>query len=202
MTNTEKMDHGYLWYDTDEYLEEQRQAKELMYEFNMSRPSEEEKRTELIRRMFDVRGQVFIQPPVILARGKTVTIGNGTWINAGLTLIDDYKIEIGEGCVIATNVTIATCGHPIDPEARAKGAMYSFPVKIGNNVWLGANVTILPDVTIGDNAVIGAGSVVTKDIPANVVAAGNPCRVLREIDPRDREFYFKNHRMSDCPELR
>lgn len=80
--------------------------------------------------------------------------------------------------------------------------MYSFPAKIGNNVWLGANVTILPDVTIGDNAAIGAGSVVTKDIPANVVAADNPCCVLREIGARDREFYFKDHRMSDCPELR
>lgn len=143
MTNTEKMDHGYLWYDTDEYLEEQRRAKELMYEFNMSRPSEGARRAELIRQVFNVCGEVFIQPPVILARGKTVTIGNGTWINVGLTLIDDYKIEIGEGCVIATNVTIATCGHPIAPEARAKGAMYSFPVKIGNNVWLGANVTFL-----------------------------------------------------------
>ena len=200
MTNTEKMDRGLLWGDTDEYLEEQARAKDLMYEFNVSRPSEVEKRLALIPQIFNVTGKVFIQQPIILARGKTVTIGNGTWINSGLTLIDDYKINIGEGCIIATNVTIATCGHPIDPEVRAKGAMYAFPVNIGNNVWIGANVTILPGVTIGDNSVIGAGSVVTKDVPANVVAAGNPCRVLREIGQQDKEYYYKGYSYDLCPE--
>ncbi len=200
MTNTEKMDRGLLWGDTDEYLEEQARAKDLMYEFNMSRPSDVEKRAKLIPQIFNVQGEVFIQQPITLARGKTVTIGNGTWINSGLTLIDDYKITIGQGCILATNVTIATCGHPIDPVARAKGAMYAFPVTIGNNVWIGANVTILPNVTIGDHCVIGAGSVVTKDIPANTVAAGNPCRVLREIGEYDKQFYFKGHSFDDCPE--
>lgn len=202
MTNTEKMDRGFLFWDTDEYLEEQARAKDLMYEFNMSRPSEVEKRLALIPQIFNVTGNVFIQQPIILARGKTVTIGGGTWINSGLTLIDDYKINIGSGCVIATNVTICTCGHPIDPKMRATGAMYAFPVNVGNNVWIGANVTILPGVTIGDNSVIGAGSVVNKDIPANVVAAGNPCRVIREIGEYDKEYYFDGHRYEDCPDLK
>lgn len=200
MTTDEKMEKGLLWGDTDEYLEEQARAKDLMFEFNQSRPSEVEKRAKLIPEIFHVEGEVFIQQPITLARGKTVTIGDGTWINSGLTLIDDYKINIGKGCIFATNVTITTTGHPVHPDIRKKGPMYSFPVTIGDNVWIGCNVTILPGVTIGDNSVIGAGSVVTKDIPANVIAAGNPCRVLREITERDREYYYKDRSMDECPE--
>lgn len=200
MTTDEKMERGLLWGDTDEYLEEQARAKDLMFEFNQSRPSEVEKRMKLIPEIFNVEGNVFIQQPITLARGKTVTIGDGTWINSGLTLIDDYKINIGKGCIFATNVTITTTGHPVDPDIRKKGLMYCFPVTIGDNVWIGCNVTILPGVTIGENTVIGAGSVVTKDIPANVIAAGNPCRVLREITERDREYYYKDRSMDECPE--
>ncbi len=197
MTMDERMKKGYLWTDTGEYLEEQARAKDLMYEFNHTRPSEQAKRDEIVKELFGSVGDPvwIMQPITTLARGKTVHIGAGTYINSGLTLIDDYEIHIGEECLLATNVTICTTGHPVHPELRPNGEMYSFPVKIGNGVWIGAGAVILPGVTIGDHAVIGAGSVVTKDIPANVVAVGNPCRVMREITDRDKEYYYHDRRV-------
>lgn len=197
MTMDERMKKGYLWTDTGEYLEEQARAKDLMYDFNHTRPSEEGKRNEIIKELFGSVGDpVWIMQPITsLARGKTVHIGSGTYINSGLTLIDDYEIYIGENCLLATNVTLCTTGHPVHLDLRSHGEMYSFPVKIGNGVWIGSNVVVLPGVTIGDNTVIGAGSVVTKDIPANVVAVGNPCKVLRPITDRDKEYYYHDLRV-------
>ncbi len=195
MTEMEKMAKGYLWGDTEEYLEEQRIAKELAYDFNHCRPSEVEKRSEIAKKLFGYLGEdVFIQQPITIARGKTVSIGARTYINSNLVLVDDYKITIGKECLIAPNVTISTTGHAVDPELRKKG-MYSFPVTIGDNVWIGAGAIILPGVTIGENSVIGAGSVVTKDIPANVIAVGAPCKVLREIGERDKEYYYRDYRV-------
>lgn len=197
MTEMEKMAKGYLWNDTEEYLQEQAIAKDLMYEFNMSRPSEVAKREEIMQKLFGHVGKdVCIQQPITLARGKTVSIGEGTYINSNLMLIDDYKITIGKGCLIAPNVTISTTGHPVHPKLRTTG-MYSFPVTIEDNVWIGMGVNILPGVTIGENSVIGAGSVVTKDIPANVIAMGTPCKVVREIDDRDKEYYFHDRRFDE-----
>ena len=192
----ERMAKGYLWGDTDEYLEEQARAKDLMYEFNQSKPSEVEKRNALVKEMFGkVEEPVWVQQPITLARGKTVSIGSGTYINSGLTLIDDYKITIGSKRLFGTNVTRCTTGHPIHPELREQGGMYSFPIVIGDGAWIGAGVVILPGITIGENAVIGAGSVVTKDIPANVIAVGNPCKVLREITDKDKEYYYHDMRV-------
>lgn len=194
MTEMEKMAKGYLWNDTEEYLEEQRVKQELMYDFNHLRPSQTKEREEIMRKMFGYVGEhVFVRPPVTIARGTLVSIGDGTWINSNLTLVDDYKITIGKGCLFAPNVTISTTGHPAHPELRTQG-MYSFPVTIGDNVWIGSGAVILPGVTIGENSIIGAGSIVTKDIPANVIAFGAPCKVQREIGERDREYYFRNYR--------
>ena len=178
MTQEERMKKGYLWVDTDEYMEEQARAKDLMYEFNHTRPSEVEKRNQIMKKLFGSVGDpVWIMQPITLARGKYVHIGSGTYINSNLTLVDDYEIRIGKNCLIAPNVTISTTGHPVHQEMRKSGEMFSFPVKIGDGAWIGAGSVILPGVTIGEGAVIGAGSIVTKDIPANVVAVGNPCRV-------------------------
>lgn len=116
-----------------------------------------------------------------------------------LTLIDDWKITIGKNVLVGPSVTISTTGHPVSPAHRADG-MYSFPVTIKDNLWIGANVVILPGVTIGENSVIGAGSVVTKDIPANAVAFGAPCRVRRKISERDDEFSFRDRRFDEQPE--
>lgn len=194
MTELEKMAKGYLWGDTEEYLEEQKIAKDLMYDFNQSRPSEVEKRDQIARKLFGHVGEhVFIQQPITLARGKTVSIGDRTYINSNLTLVDDYLITIGSDCLFAPNVSICTTGHPADPASRTKG-MYSFPVTIGNNVWIGLGAIILPGVTIGDNSIIGAGSVVTRDIPANVIAFGSPCKVYREFDEWDKEYYYHEYR--------
>ena len=191
MTQDERMAKGYLWYDTGAYFEEQARAKDLMYEFNHSRPSEEEKRRALQKEMFGSIGDhCIIQQPVTIMRGKTVRIGDYCYFNSNTFFVDDYDITIGDWVLFGPNVTIATTGHPIDPELRATGAMYSFPVRIGNGVWIGSNTVIMPGITIGDNAVIGAGSVVTKDIPANVVAFGNPCHVRRPITERDKKYYF------------
>ena len=200
MTEQERMKAGYLWVDDEENMALQARAKKLVEQFNALPPEAMEERMALNRELFGSCGKnVWIVPPMKLAVGKYISIGERCYFNAGTTFIDDWKIDIGDGCLFGPNVTICTTGHPISPKHRHDG-MYSFPVKIGNGCWIGANVTIMPGVTIGDNSVIGAGSVVTRDIPANVVAFGSPCRVYRQIDERDDEFYFAGHRFEDQPE--
>ena len=200
MTEQERMKAGYIWLDDEENMALQAKAKTLVEKFNSLPPEAMEERMALNQEIFGSCGKnVWIVPPMKLAVGKYISIGEGCYFNAGTTFIDDWKIEIGKNCLFGPNVTLCTTGHPISPNHRMDG-MYSFPIKIGNTCWIGANVIVLPGVTIGDNSVIGAGSVVTKDIPANVVAAGNPCHVLRKIDERDDTYYFKGHRFDEQPE--
>lgn len=195
MTLEEKMKKGLIWTDTEEYLKEQKHAKKLAFKFNNLDPDKIDERKELIHEIFgSVGNEVWIEPRITLARGKTISIGYRTYINANVTFVDDYKIDIGSDVLIAPNVTMVTTGHPVHNEMRQYGEMFSFPIKICNKVWIGANVVIMPGVTIGKNSVIGAGSIVTKDIPENVVAYGNPCKVAREITERDKEFYYKDKR--------
>ena len=192
------MAKGYLWYDTGAYFEEQAKAKDLMYEFNHSRPSEEEKRRGLIREIFgEIGPHSIIQQPITIMRGKTVHIGDYCYFNSNTFFVDDAEIFIGDGVLFGPNVTISTTGHPVDPELRMTGAMYSFPVHIGNGVWIGSKTVIMPGVTIGDNAVIGAGSIVTHDVPEGVVAFGNPCRVHRKITERDKLYYYHDRRIDE-----
>lgn len=187
---------GLLWTDTAIASRAQLKARGLAYDFNHTRPEEAEKRIAMLPEMFGSVGKnVWIEPPITFAFGKTVSIGEGTYINSNLTLVDDYIIKIGKGVLIAPNVTISATGHPVHYKLRPHGEMYSFPVIIGDNVWIGSNVVICPGVTIGENSVIGAGSIVTKDIPANCVAAGNPCKVQREITDRDLEYYYRDLRI-------
>ena len=194
------MKAGYIWLDDAENMALQARAKTLVEKFNSLPPEAMEERMALNKEIFGSCGKnVWIVPPMKLAVGKYISIGEGCYFNVGTTFIDDWKIEIGSNCLFGPNVTLCTTGHPISPNHRMDG-MYSFPIKIGNTCWIGANVIILPGITIGDHSVIGAGSVVTKDIPANVVAAGNPCRVLRQIDERDETYYFKGHRFDEQPE--
>ena len=202
MTVREKMHSMELYLPSDpEIWQEQQSYMNLLYDFNNTRPSETEKRTALLKQMFAEIGEgCFIEPPLHANwAGHHVHLGKGVYANFNLTMVDDTHIYIGDYTMIGPNVTIATGGHPVLPELRAQGYQFNAPVHIGRNCWLGAGAIILPGVTIGDNAVIGAGSIVTKDIPANVVAVGNPCRVVREIGERDREIYFRNRKID--PEI-
>lgn len=198
MDSYELMQSGELYCCSDEeLLKKQTECLEKLYDFNATRPSELKKRTELLKDMFAQIGEdCYIEPPLRSNwGGKHVHFGRNVYANFNLTLVDDSHIYVGDYTMIAPNVTIATAGHPILPELREKIYQFNLPVHIGRNCWIGAGAIILPGVTIGDNTVIGAGSVVTKDIPANVVAVGNPCRVLREISEHDKEFYYKDKKI-------
>ncbi|EKO3783143.1 sugar O-acetyltransferase [Vibrio harveyi] len=174
----------------------QTECLEALYDYNQTRPSEGEKRSNILNHLLASVGKnCYIEPPLRANWGCHTHLGDNVYANFNLTLVDDTHIYIGDHVMIGPNVTIATAGHPIDPELRRDIAQFNIPVHIGNNVWIGANSVVLPGVTIGENSVIGAGSVVTKDIPANVVAVGNPCRVLREIGEHDKEFYFRDRKI-------
>ena len=195
----EKMHSGDLYLSADEDLvAEQLTFVEKLYDFNATRPLEQEKRANMLKDMFAEIGEdCYIEPPLRANwGGKHVHFGKGVYANFNLTLVDDTHIYVGDYTMLGPNVVLATAGHPILPELRPLAYQYNMPVHIGKNCWLGAGVIVLPGVTIGDNTVIGAGSIVTKDIPANVVAVGNPCKVLREINDHDKEYYFKNKKIN------
>lgn len=194
----EKMHSGELYLPGDETLmKEQLECLDKLYDFNMTRPTELEKREKILKEMFaEIGDGCYIEPPLHTNwAGKHVHFGKNIYANFNLTLVDDTHIYVGDYTMFGPNVTVATAGHPILPELREKAYQYNFPVRIGKNCWIGAGVVIVPGITIGDNVVIGAGSIVTKDIPSNVIAVGNPCRVLREINEHDRQYYFKNRKI-------
>lgn len=198
MTPKEKMLSGELYLPNDEnIMKEQLDCLEKLYDYNLTRPHDSEKREKLLREMFAEIGEgCYIEPPLHANwGGKNCHFGKNVYCNFNLTLVDDIDIYVGDCTMFGPNVTVATAGHPIMPELREKGFQYNVPVHIGKNCWIGAGALIMPGVTIGDNVVIGAGSVVTRDIPSNVVAFGNPCRVHREIGERDRKYYFKDKKI-------
>lgn len=200
MTERENIAHGRLFTDMTEGLPEERLCgKELMTDYNLTRPSETAKRLELVKRMFKKTGEHFwIEPPLYFAYGSHISIGEGFYANCNLTVIDDGEVDIGNYVLFGPNVTIATTGHPADPEKRRGGQMYACKVVIEDDVWIGGGAIVNPGVTIGRGSVIGAGSIVTKDIPPNVIAVGNPCKVLRSIGEKDKVFYYKDRRFADC----
>lgn len=181
-----------------ELLKEQLKRLDKLFEYNSLKPSEYEKKQILLKEMFAEIGEgCYIETPFHANfGGRHVHFGKNVYANFNLTLVDDTHIYVGDYTLFGPNVTVATAGHPILPELREKGYQYNVPVTIGKNCWIGAGAIIVPGVTIGDNVVIGAGSIVTKDIPSNVVAVGNPCKVLREINDHDKEFYFKDRKIN------
>ena len=199
MNSTEEMLHkGKLYFPEDEELmKQQLLCLEKLYDYNRTRPLEQEKRRKLLSEMFAQIGEgCYIEPPFHANwGGKHVHFGKDVYANFNLTLVDDTHIYVGDCTMFAPNVTVATAGHPILPSLREKACQFNMPVHIGKNCWIGAGALIMPGVSIGDNTVIGAGSVVTGDIPPNVVAVGNPCRVMREISEHDKEFYYKDRRI-------
>lgn len=180
-------------------LEKQRvRAKDLAFAYNRIKPSNARRKEKTLRKLFAAVGlSPFIESPLHCSYGCNTYIGNRFYSNFNLVIVDDGKVYIGDDVMCAPNVTIATTGHPLSPDYRRYGAQFSLPVKIGDGVWLGANVVVLPGVEIGANSVVGAGSVVTSDIPEYSLAMGVPCRVVRRITEEDRKWIRKNTPVND-----
>jgi len=199
MTEYERMQSGEIYNPGDEEIfRVQLDCLEKQYDYNLTRPHELDRRMALLKDMFAQVGEgTYIEPPLHSNWGGHHThLGRQVYANFGLTLVDDAPVYIGDYTMLGPNVVIATGAHPILPQLRgARALQYNMPVHIGSNCWLGAGVIVMPGVHIGDNSVIGAGSVVTRDIPANVVAVGNPCRVMREISEHDRQFYWRDRKI-------
>ena len=194
MNMHERIMNGKLFTDMCEGMPQERlEAKKRMKAFNDSDPADFEGRAKMMKEMFKEGEGIWVEPPIYFCYGTHISVGKGSYINVNCNFIDDGLIGIGKAVMFGPGVTIATVGHPINPAMREY--MYTDHVKIGDNCWIGVNVTICPGVTIGENTVIGAGSVVTGDIPANVVAVGNPCRVVREINEHDMEYYYKDRKI-------
>ncbi|MCI7665007.1 MAG: sugar O-acetyltransferase [Fusobacterium mortiferum] len=184
MTEKEKARQGLLYdanYD-EELLAERRRCKELCFQFNQLSPLKELEQKEIIGKLFGKTKENFcVTAPFYCDYGYNIEIGENFYSNHNLVILDGAKVEIGDNVFIAPNCCITTAGHPINIDERNRGLEYAYPIKIGNNVWIGAGVNILPGVTIGDNVTIGAGSIVNKSIPANSIAVGNPCKVIKTI---------------------
>jgi maltose O-acetyltransferase len=177
----------------DELLAERQYAKEMIFDFNSLRPNQIDERNEILKRLLGkTKDKYFIEPPFRCDYGYNIEIGENFYSNYNLIILDCAPVKIGDNVLLGPNVSIYTAGHPLHYEIRNQEYEYAFPIIIGDNVWIGGNVVINPGVSIGENTVIGSGSVVTKDIPNNVIAIGNPCKVLRVITDDDKHYYFKN----------
>ena len=190
MTEKEKM-LAHKMYDANydkELLEDRRKIKELCYDYNQLRPSDESGRQALLKKILGKTGKNFlIEPPFWCDYGYNIEIGENFYSNHNLVILDAGKVTFGDNVFIAPNCGFHTSGHPIDFERRNQGLEYAYPITVGDNVWIGAGVQGMPGVTIGSNVVIGGGSVVVRDIPDNSVAVGNPCKVIRSITEEDKK---------------
>ncbi len=190
MDEKNKMLAGKL-YDAnynEDLIRERYIAKDKCYDYNQLKPSNHIQKEKIIKDLFGKTGNTFtIEQPFMCDYGYNIEIGENFYANHNLIILDGNKVEFGDNVFIAPNCSFYTAGHPLDAERRNQGLEYAKPIKVGNNVWFGGNVVVLPGVTIGDNTVIGAGSVVNKDIPSNVVAVGNPCRVIMDVEKKYRK---------------
>lgn len=178
--------------------EERMACKKKLYEYNQSRPEQEEKRSQLIKTILGKSGKnTYIEPPFRCDYGYNIEVGDNFYANYNVTILDIAKVTIGDNVMLAPNVSIYTAGHPIHKDMRNTGYEYGIEITIGNDVWIGGNTVIVGGTKIGNGVVIGAGSVVTKDIPDNVIAAGNPCKVIREITEEDKKYYYKDREFTD-----
>jgi len=191
MTEKEKMLNGMIYdanYDP-QLISERQECKELCRDYNELRPKEMEARTALLHKILgSIAGDILIEQPFYCDYGYNISVGKNFYANFNMVILDEAKVTFGDNVFIAPNCGFYTAGHPVDPTERNKGLEYAKPITVGNNVWIGANVCVLPGVTIGDNCVIGAGSVVVKDIPANSVAVGNPCKAIKSITQQQSDI--------------
>ena len=198
MTQYERMVKGLIYDPGDEeIMKEQVVFQDKLWAFNQLKPSDYEEKEKYMKEVFAECGDnCYIELPFHANwGGHHLHFGSNIYVNFNLTVVDDGHVYVGDRVMFGPNVTIATAGHPINSELRGRGLQYNRDVSIGENAWIGAGVVIVPGVHIGKNSVIGAGSIVTKDIPDNVLAVGNPCRVLREINEHDREFFYKSDKI-------
>lgn len=192
MNQKERRDCELPYKADEEVMEEMKHTRRLLHEFNTADPCDFEKQSAIAAKLIpNAVGAIALTQPFYCDYGTHIHVGKNFLANYNCTILDVGRVDIGDNVLFAPNVSVYTAGHPIHHEMRNTGYEYGIPVKIGNNVWVGGNSVITPGVTIGDNVVIGAGSVVTKDIPANVVAAGNPCRVIRSITEEDKKYFYK-----------
>ena len=190
MTEREKMEAGYLYLPSGELVEHRYRIQDAVHAYNQISPSHYAQRAREIKKILGKTGEkIDILPPFKCEYGYHITVGENFFANYNFIVLDGNTVTIGDNVLIAPNVSIYAAGHPFDPEQRRQGLEYAFPVRIGNGVWIGGSTTIIGGVSIGDNTVIGCGSVVLRDIPTGVLAAGNPCRVIRKLTEADREKY-------------
>lgn len=192
MNNIERRDREMAYISDDSVMEEQKVCRRILQRLNTADPSDFEGIKRIIRELLGTSEDAFINPPFYCDYGSHIEVGKNFFANYNCTIIDVAKVKIGDNCQFAPNVSIYTAGHPIHPVSRNSLYEYGISVTIGDNVWIGGNTVITPGVHIGSNTVIGAGSVVTKDIPDWVVAAGNPCKVIRRITDADKKYYYKD----------
>ena len=192
MTNRERRDLQLPYISDTEIMEEQKRARRLTQELNTADRSDFENLARIVKELLGSSDGAFINPPFYCDYGTHIKAGKNFFANYNCMILDVAEVKIGDNCQMAPNVAIYTAGHPVHPATRNTAYEYGIEVTIGDNVWIGGNTVICPGVHIGSNTVIGAGSVVTKDIPDWVIAAGNPCRVLRQITEADRKYYFRD----------
>lgn len=191
MNQIERRNQNMLYISDESVFEEQKRARRLTQKLNTIDRSDFQAIAEIVKELFGKSENAFVNPPFYCDYGFNIEVGKNFFCNYNCTILDIAKVRIGDNCLFAPNVSLYTAGHPIHPAMRNTGYEYGAEIIIGNNVWLGGNTIICPGVHIGDNVVIGAGSVVTKNIPSWTVAAGNPCKVLREITDEDMNYYFQ-----------
>ena len=197
MNNIERRDKGMAYVSDDAVFEEQKVARRLTQQLNTVDWSDFETIGKIVKELLGKSENAFINPPFYCDYGSHIEVGKNFFANYNCTILDVAKVKIGDNCMFAPNVAIYTAGHPVHPDTRNSLYEYGKEVTIGDNVWLGGNTVVCPGVHIGNNVVIGAGSVVTRDIPDMVIAAGNPCKVIRPITEADRRFYFKQETIDD-----
>lgn len=198
MNHIERRNAQLPYISDDSVMEEQKVCRRILQKLNFADRSDFDTLAEIVKELLGKSENAFINPPFYCDYGKNIEVGKNFFANYNCTIIDVAKVKIGDNCQFAPNVSIYTAGHPLHPVARNSLYEYGIEVTVGDNVWIGGNTVIMPGVHIGSNTVIGAGSVVTKDISDWVVAAGNPCRVIREITEEDFEYYYKDRKFDEA----
>ena len=194
MNNIERRDRQILYISDDEVLAEQKKCRAILQRLNFMDRADFEGIASVVKELFGTSDGAFVNPPFYCDYGSHIHVGKNFFANYNFTVLDVGKVRIGANVQIAPNVSIYTAGHPLHPDSRNSGYEYGIDITIGDNCWIGGNTCIMPGITIGKNVVIGAGSVVTKDLPDNVIAVGNPCRIVREITEADRDYYYKDRK--------